>query len=321
MARSESQTFGCLVLMLSMRVCRERGILLHQVQLCLCQRAARNPEVRMVLHASAPFTDTRPQGGLLACREHYVTNMDDLSNRGQQDSSCVNLNEVHGLRYWTGRFGVTAAELHSAVEAAGSQAEAVEAYLKDATVSSNTRGPKIPLRQFHDPLTGLLSRQSFLLALELAVSDAQGSTESLSVLVVEASHAVSDEPSDGDAILAKLGKLLKLAAGPSGVLGRFDGKQVAVMLRHSNISVAHVTAAELCTAAALYFEAYREHVTLSVGAACGPSNTDWAGHDLLHLAGWRCIQASQTGGYSVHSAGFPDSESHFDANWPSSRQC
>ncbi|MDM0110643.1 DUF3606 domain-containing protein [Variovorax sp. J22R133] len=54
---------------------------------------------------------------------------DDLSNRGPQDRSRVNVNEPHELRYWTREFGVTEAKLRSAVAAAGVSVEQVRRYL------------------------------------------------------------------------------------------------------------------------------------------------------------------------------------------------
>lgn len=54
---------------------------------------------------------------------------DDLSNRGPQDRSRVNVNETHELRYWTKELGVTEAQLRAAVAAAGTSAQAVRNYL------------------------------------------------------------------------------------------------------------------------------------------------------------------------------------------------
>jgi hypothetical protein len=54
---------------------------------------------------------------------------DDLSNRGPQDRSRVNVNETHELRYWTKELGVTEAQLRAAVAAAGTSAQAVRSYL------------------------------------------------------------------------------------------------------------------------------------------------------------------------------------------------
>jgi hypothetical protein len=54
---------------------------------------------------------------------------DDLSSRGPQDRSRVNVNETHELRYWTKELGVTEAQLRAAVAAAGTSAQAVRSYL------------------------------------------------------------------------------------------------------------------------------------------------------------------------------------------------
>lgn len=54
---------------------------------------------------------------------------DDLSNRGPQDRSQINVNESHEMRYWTQALGVTEAKLRSAVAAAGTSAHAIRDYL------------------------------------------------------------------------------------------------------------------------------------------------------------------------------------------------
>lgn len=55
---------------------------------------------------------------------------DDKSNRGPQDRSRISLGEDYEVRYWTGKFGVTKAELEAAVKKVGSSADAVEKELK-----------------------------------------------------------------------------------------------------------------------------------------------------------------------------------------------
>ncbi|VWX59350.1 conserved hypothetical protein [Burkholderiales bacterium 8X] len=57
---------------------------------------------------------------------------DDLSNRGPQDRSRINVNEPHELRYWTHTLGVSEAKLRSAVAAAGTGVAAVKKYLSIA---------------------------------------------------------------------------------------------------------------------------------------------------------------------------------------------
>lgn len=55
---------------------------------------------------------------------------DDLTKRGPRDRERVNVNEAHEIRYWTGRFSCTEAQLRAAVKAVGVMAKDVEAYLK-----------------------------------------------------------------------------------------------------------------------------------------------------------------------------------------------
>ena len=54
---------------------------------------------------------------------------DDLSNRGPQDRSRINLAEDHEVRYWTKELGITEAQLRAAVQAVGVSATAVRAHL------------------------------------------------------------------------------------------------------------------------------------------------------------------------------------------------
>ncbi|WP_086921348.1 DUF3606 domain-containing protein [Variovorax sp. JS1663] len=54
---------------------------------------------------------------------------DDLSKRGPQDRSRINVSEIHELRYWTQTLGVSEAQLRAAVAAAGTSVEAVRQYL------------------------------------------------------------------------------------------------------------------------------------------------------------------------------------------------
>ncbi|MDH0090262.1 MAG: DUF3606 domain-containing protein [Achromobacter mucicolens] len=54
---------------------------------------------------------------------------DDLSKRGPQDRSRINVNEPHELRYWTQALGVTESQLREAVKAVGPSATAVREHL------------------------------------------------------------------------------------------------------------------------------------------------------------------------------------------------
>lgn len=61
---------------------------------------------------------------------------DDLSKRGQQDRSRVNVNEAHEVAYWTQRFGCSKDQLENAVRQVGVDASRVEAFLKSGAGSS-----------------------------------------------------------------------------------------------------------------------------------------------------------------------------------------
>ena len=54
---------------------------------------------------------------------------DDLSQRGQQDRTRINVNEVHEVRYWTEELGVTREELERAIKAVGVMAKDVRKHL------------------------------------------------------------------------------------------------------------------------------------------------------------------------------------------------
>ncbi|MFH7019193.1 DUF3606 domain-containing protein [Flavobacterium sp. FlaQc-47] len=56
---------------------------------------------------------------------------DDLTNRGSQDRSRINMNEQHEVHYWTEKFGVTKEDLQAAIDKAGTNsAQEVEEVLQ-----------------------------------------------------------------------------------------------------------------------------------------------------------------------------------------------
>jgi Protein of unknown function (DUF3606) len=57
---------------------------------------------------------------------------DDLSKRGTQDRTRINIHEDHEIRYWTQKFGVSQDQLKAAVQKVGPSAAAVEKELKAA---------------------------------------------------------------------------------------------------------------------------------------------------------------------------------------------
>ncbi|BEV43965.1 DUF3606 domain-containing protein [Afipia carboxidovorans] len=50
---------------------------------------------------------------------------DDLSKKGQQDRSHINMSEDYEVKYWTHHLGVTRDELRQAVEKVGNSAATV----------------------------------------------------------------------------------------------------------------------------------------------------------------------------------------------------
>jgi hypothetical protein len=50
---------------------------------------------------------------------------DDLTNRGAQDRSRINVNETHEVRYWTQKWGVSEEQLAAAVKKVGVSVDAV----------------------------------------------------------------------------------------------------------------------------------------------------------------------------------------------------
>ena len=51
---------------------------------------------------------------------------DDLSKKGPQDRSRINLSEDYEVRYWSEKLGVSAGQLRDAVKKVGNSATAVE---------------------------------------------------------------------------------------------------------------------------------------------------------------------------------------------------
>ena len=57
---------------------------------------------------------------------------DNPSNRGSVDRERrINLEQMHEVRYWIEKFGVTPEQLREAVYAVGSMADAVEQHIQD----------------------------------------------------------------------------------------------------------------------------------------------------------------------------------------------
>ncbi|MDB5894709.1 MAG: hypothetical protein JWQ88_2240 [Rhodoferax sp.] len=57
---------------------------------------------------------------------------DNKQQAGGQDRTRIDVNEDYELQYWKEKFGVSAEQLKAAVEAVGTQADAVEARLRQS---------------------------------------------------------------------------------------------------------------------------------------------------------------------------------------------
>jgi hypothetical protein len=55
---------------------------------------------------------------------------DDLTKKGYQDRSRINMNETHEVTYWTDKYNISKEQLQSAVETAGTdEVEEIERIL------------------------------------------------------------------------------------------------------------------------------------------------------------------------------------------------
>jgi hypothetical protein len=61
---------------------------------------------------------------------------DELSRRGGQDRTRIDVNQDFELRDWAKKFGVTKEALKEAVQAVGTQADAVEKHLRGREAGS-----------------------------------------------------------------------------------------------------------------------------------------------------------------------------------------
>lgn len=63
-------------------------------------------------------------------KEQKIAMADDLTKRGPEDRSRINLSEYYEVQYWTKKFDVSEGMLEAAVKSVGSSAATVEEYLK-----------------------------------------------------------------------------------------------------------------------------------------------------------------------------------------------
>lgn len=156
----------------------------------------------------------------------------------------------------------------------------------------------------HDPHTLLPCRSSFLLALELAVAEAQACSEPLALLVVAIDPVVAPLATENHhELLPTVAKLLRFVCGKRGIVGYLGADSFALMRRNVNTEELLELADSLRTAVALNFAARKHPMTASVGVACCSGNFACDATELLTLAESRGADARAAGGNQVRTGG------------------
>jgi diguanylate cyclase (GGDEF)-like protein len=141
-------------------------------------------------------------------------------------------------------------------------------------------------RATHDPLTGLLNRESFLDQLPAALSQAQRNGTLLALLFVDLDHFKSINDSlghaAGDRLLAYVSERIKMTTRRSDLLARFAGDEFVLFLRdlkgHDGAAaVAHNLLQTLSEP--YHLDGHESWVTASVGVAVYPTD----GEDAAEL--------------------------------------
>ena len=150
------------------------------------------------------------------------------------------------------------------------------------------------------PSVRLPRRHGFIHALNLAVREARDDGQPLSVVVVEIDPA-RDGPSQAHhaELWSRVGQVLRLASGRSGVLAHVGDGVFAVLRRHTPVRQACELAERLRVAIEVQFAARKHPMTASVGVACGPVPGDGDGTALFDAAQRRCRDARAEGGNRV----------------------
>jgi diguanylate cyclase (GGDEF)-like protein/PAS domain S-box-containing protein len=148
----------------------------------------------------------------------------------------------------------------------------------------------------HDPLTGLLNRRAFLLAVEqhLARSRRYSAEGALLMVDLDGFKRVNDEHGHvaGDELLVACAAALRERLRESDVVARLGGDEFAVLLPRGGAAEAQVAARDIVAAIARHS---RERITASVGVtsiATGACGAD----ELLHGADRAMYRAKRAGG-------------------------
>ncbi|WP_339486958.1 putative bifunctional diguanylate cyclase/phosphodiesterase [Pseudomonas sp. EL_65y_Pfl2_R95] len=129
---------------------------------------------------------------------------------------------------------------------------------------------------FHDNLTGLGNRFSFIRALEkrFAVPDNTG----ISLLLVDIDNfkRINDSlgHQTGDKLLSSLAKRLRNTLTPTAILARFASNEFAILLDHHDLEAGQVVAAQVLHTLdkPLFVDNQLISITGSIGLACAPAH-------------------------------------------------
>jgi diguanylate cyclase (GGDEF)-like protein len=173
---------------------------------------------------------------------------------------------------------------------------------------------------FLDPLTGLPQTTSFMLAVELAASEAMQARQPMSLLVLDIDRFAAFNrrhgAGHGDHVLRTIARLLRVAAGGEALAGRIGPDVFASLHPRTTIALAHERAQLLQSMVEMNVTGLTEPLTTSIGVACGPGDRAWTGDDVLDLALSRCAMAKQAGGNRIHAFGADDTLLPQRMGWP-----
>ena len=124
----------------------------------------------------------------------------------------------------------------------------------------------------HDALTGLGNRRQFDEAFSVEINRIQRNGGRLCIMMTDIDHfkKINDRygHSVGDKVLVEFGKLLSLFVRPTDIVARIGGEEFVVLMPHTELWKAVVTAERLRTSVAeRHLGTLQEPVTISIGVA------------------------------------------------------
>lgn len=138
---------------------------------------------------------------------------------------------------------------------------------------------------YHDPLTGLPNRASFIERLKTAIEDASLSGRTVGVLFLDLDNFKDINDSRGhavgDRLLQTIGERLSACVGTKGLIARMGGDEfIALIPDADTVSLTDLAAAMLATVDdPLVIDGFEQDITTSIGVATYPHD----GHDVETL--------------------------------------